>query len=411
MIEPEATGIVQRVFRTLLLCLLTLIPSAGIAEVLRYQDLERGNVAIAGNTLGLSKASGVNSPGNRGSIGTFITTNALSTDSIPASAPIWPSGTTNSWGFGASTALLSLPAGSTILYAELVWGGSTNYVEDVRASLDVAVGLEGPLGACGPIAPDPATSVSISETPDLVPYNYYLRSANVTSCVTTQGVGTWVVSGVPATQHESVDSLNAAGWALLVAYRDATEPLRSLSIVVDGTLVHELASSSITILGLATPESGPVEGRLIAAALEGDADATGDQIEIGPAGGALVALSGPNNPMTNFFASQINGADGLVDTNGSFGTVNHDAISGINTGGGRQGFDTTGIALSSSSGHLDNAQTAASLQVSTSGDAFVSLAYGLAVDRAAPSIPGVVAGGAWLLVAGLAATGIRWASR
>ncbi|MDJ0760997.1 MAG: hypothetical protein QNJ19_16500 [Woeseiaceae bacterium] len=381
------------------------------AEVVRYQSLATGNVTITGNTLGLSKASGANSPGDLGSIGTFITTNTSSVDSVPASSPSWPSGTTNAWAFGGSSAVLSIPPGSTVLHAELVWGGSTSYVEDVTASLDVAVGLEGPAGTCGSITPDPATAVTISEMPEFVAYEYYLRSSDVTSCVAAQGAGAWVASGVPATQHESVDSLNAAGWALIVAYRDTAEPLRTLAIIVDGSMVHELSSSNVTISGLATPDSGPVTGRLVAAALEGDADLDGDQLGFGPAGGPLVQLAGVNNPVANFFASQINGADGLLDSSGSFGTSNHDAPAGSNTIGARQGFDTTGIALSSASGHLVHGQSAADLQASTSGDAFVSMAYGLAVDRAAPTIPGLAIGGAVILAAGILATGVRRSQR
>lgn len=120
-----------------------------------------------------------------------------------------------------------------------------------------------------------------------------------------------------------------------------------------------------------------------------------------------MALSGPGNPVLNFFASQINDADGLLDTGGSFGAANHDAAHGINISGGRQGFDTTGVALASGSGHLANAQSGGDVALVSSGDAFVSFALGLAVDRTPPAIPMLPAAAVLALVAGLARFGAR----
>jgi len=365
----------------LLLSFLFLGASLSNAAVMRYQSIDHGDVSIAGNTLGLSKATDINSPGTRDSIGTFITTNLASSDTTPLSTPSWFAGTTNSWFWNASTAFLSLPAGSFILYAELVWGGSTKYVEDVTASLDVSVHLDGPSGTCGSVSPDPATAVTISDFNGIFTANYYMRSADVTACISAQGAGMYTVAGVPATQHKWTNNLNAAGWTLLVAYRNATDPLRNLTVFVDGTLVDESRQSSISITGLETPGSGGVGGHLVVAALEGDASSGGDQLRIRPAGGAYVTLSGSNNPASNFFASQINDASGNLDTSGSFGSSNHNAGSGTNITGGRQGFDITGVILSSDAGHFENNQVSADVEVRTSGDTLVTYAFGLAVDN------------------------------
>src|SRR5262249_19254629 len=82
-----------------------------------------GKITFTGNTLGLDKDTNVNRPGIRGSIGTFITTNPASQDgrSWPTSPP---GGTTANWRLNGSAAVLDLPATATVLYAELVWGGS-----------------------------------------------------------------------------------------------------------------------------------------------------------------------------------------------------------------------------------------------------------------------------------------------
>ena len=40
--------------------------------------------------------------------------------------PGWPLGTTDDWALASSEAVLDLPAGATVVYAELVWGGTIN---------------------------------------------------------------------------------------------------------------------------------------------------------------------------------------------------------------------------------------------------------------------------------------------
>ncbi|MGH8511710.1 MAG: hypothetical protein ACREU8_10130 [Gammaproteobacteria bacterium] len=87
----------------------------------RYSTTNRGAVSFTGNTLGLSKQSNANAPGTADSIGTFITTNLLSQDGT------YPFGTTANWQLNNSSAVLNLPVGSTVLYAELIWDGSSNH--------------------------------------------------------------------------------------------------------------------------------------------------------------------------------------------------------------------------------------------------------------------------------------------
>lgn len=90
----------------------------GQADELRFQAVVRGGVVATGNTLGLSKATGANAPGTQDSIGAFIAAGADSRDGS------YPPGTTGEWRRNASDAVLALPAGSEVLHAELVWGGS-----------------------------------------------------------------------------------------------------------------------------------------------------------------------------------------------------------------------------------------------------------------------------------------------
>lgn len=87
-----------------------------MAFITRYSTINRGGIRFIGNTLGLSKASNSLTAGTLGSIGAFTTLNNTQVSNFPV-------GTTSSYLENGSTASLNLPIGSSILYAELVWGG------------------------------------------------------------------------------------------------------------------------------------------------------------------------------------------------------------------------------------------------------------------------------------------------
>lgn len=357
------------------------------AQELRYSTTTAGGITAAGNTLGLSNAPSSNGPGINGSIGTFIAANASDVDTSPVSLGTpWGSGTTNDWTRNGSDAVLDLPDASEILYAELVWSGSYQYGgEDLSAQLNTPVTLA--FGSDNvSISPDPISSLTISETGESgFAIRYYIRSAEVTSFVASHGAGAYEVRGVPATQTTAVNTLNAAGWTLVVAYQADSQPIRNLSVFVGGSFVDEDDVQDYEPEGFCAPPFGPVEGRVVVSAVEGDANLTGDGLAIGTTTfGSFVSLSGPNNPATNVFASQINNDFGLTDTRGSVGSVNHNAFAGTNTVGGRQGWDLTSIELSDGEGHLQNAQTSAILRTQTEGDSFLPVLLAFEIDANAP---------------------------
>lgn len=85
--------------------------------ILRYSDIKTGGITFIGNTLGLSKRSNLNLSGTLGSIGAFTSLdNTLQVNTFPL-------GTTLNYLQNGSQAELTLPAGSSVLYAELIWGG------------------------------------------------------------------------------------------------------------------------------------------------------------------------------------------------------------------------------------------------------------------------------------------------
>ncbi len=72
--------------------------------------------------------------------------------------PGFPAGTTDEWQLNSSSAILNLPAGSSVLYAELVWAGTFRTdTEDVLPFLNDNITFTTPAGTFS-VTPDPATA-------------------------------------------------------------------------------------------------------------------------------------------------------------------------------------------------------------------------------------------------------------
>ncbi|WP_435168552.1 DUF7507 domain-containing protein [Paenibacillus glycanilyticus] len=335
---------------------------------------ETGGATFTGNTLGLSRSDTVAKPGTVDSIGAFITTDTS------VQYGTYPPGTTSSFQLNSSSAVLVLPPGATILYAELIWGGTyINNGVNLTAFINNPVSLRTPSGL-NSVAPDPATSFQVALSSTTLAY---VRSAEVTSLVSSAGAGTYTTGGVVGTIVIPDPTSNHAGWTLAVFYRDPASPLRNLSLRVGATVIQATSGPVDTVItGFATPLSGTLNGRTMIGAQEGDANKTGDKYLFGPSVGSLTALSGPNNLANNFFASQINKDDGTLDTSGTFGTRNQiNGNPGTNIIGGRQGWDITNVTISST---LSNAQTSAVFRLTTNGDGYLVDSVGIQVDIETP---------------------------
>lgn len=343
-----------------------------MAIVNRYNNTINGAITFTGNTIGLSKAFNTNFQGPQDAIG------AMATPNLASKVNDFPNGTTLNFKDNRSSAILTLPPQSIVLYAELIWSGSYVRVgQDLSAFINDNVTLTTPAGVYS-IPYDPATAATIFG-------QLYVRSANVTSIVQAAGAGTYSVGGIVATTIASDNTTNAGGWTLMVVYENPTLPIRDMSLFVTSEFVNSGSSSTpATITGFLTPSTGPVSGRLQVSALEGDSNRIGDQLLFGPSLMSLTPVSGPNNPIDNFFVSQINGDDGTLDTSGTFGNLNQPI--GANADGRRQGYDITNIDVSS---QLVNGQTSAVIQGTSSGDAYLINGLGLQIDVNAPKFEAV----------------------
>ncbi len=232
----------------------------------RYTATTRGGLRFTGNTLGLSKRTNQNASGTLGSIGAFASPGG-------GTVPTFPAGTTLSCAANGSSAVLNLPAGSTVLYAELVWGGNyRSRTQNISAAIDNAITFTSPLASVS-VTRNPLTAQNFTFTDSGLTLGYYVRSANVTAMVAAAGSGVYSVSGVPAlvdpTDADTRDT-NHAGWTLAVAYANAAEPIANLNLWIGGEIVSpDTPAVDVTVSGFSTPAAGAVNARLYISAGEG----------------------------------------------------------------------------------------------------------------------------------------------
>lgn len=352
-----------------------------MAFLQRYTTIERGGIRFIGNTLGLSKISNSLSAGALGSIGAFTSLNNTQFSNFPT-------GTTASYLQNGSSAVLTLPIGSTVLHAELVWGGLyQSQTQNISNVIDNPVTLVAD-GNLNSISPDATTSQNFL-IPSQGGFNlgFYVRTADVTSIVSNSLNGTYSVLGVPAlliANDNQTTQTNHAGWTLAVVYKNDSEIIRNLTLWVGGAVVGPTTPvSDTTLSGFTTPFALPISGKVYISAQEGDAVLTGDQFLFGKDAGSLAIISGPNNPANNFFASQINDENGVIDVTGTFGSRNANASAGTGVSAGRQGWDITAVDISP---QLEPSQTSALFRFTSSGDLYVPNALATQIDSLGASL-------------------------
>ena len=199
--------------------------------------------------------------------------------------------TTNS-----TSADLALPAGSTVLYALLVWGG-----RKTSPSAPITKVAFKPSGG----AYSTLTGTTSESTIGVPPYQGFI---DVTAQVLAAGNGTYWVANISASQGSD----RYAGWSLAVAYRNPAAPLRDLEVFRGFAEVNTSAPNNtvnIPIGGFLTPAGGPVNASIGFVTWEGDKGSTGDAVKLNG-----TTLSAATNPATNFFNSSISDAGTPITT-------------------------------------------------------------------------------------------------
>ncbi len=336
---------------------LLLFTSMAFAQVvtpfaIRYQTNDRGAITLIANTLmcagtgSTCNASQMNNPAANNNQ-TMIFINA------DASAPAWPSGRG-----GSSSATLSLPAGSQVLFAGLYWGARADPSAAGRNQISVKPPGSSSYQSISGTLLGTITTQGTSTT------RSYAAFADLTSLVQAAGSGTYWVGGIlAATGNDGLGFY--AGWSLVVVYRDTAQPLRNL-VVYDGLAVVSSGNPvTITPSGFLAPLTGPVNARMGAVAFEGDGGITGDQLLLNGS-----PLSDGQNPANNFFNSSVS----LLGTRFSAKTpdyINHMAVD---------------ADIVDATGRIPNGATSATLRFTSTQDVYFPTALTFQIDLYVPDL-------------------------
>ena len=315
----------------------------------RFQTNDSGNIAMAANTLMTCSASDPACPaaqaGGPDNNNDFVMT-YVDTDSDAAT-------------FDSSSADLTLPGGASVLFAGLYWGadvnGGTGGTDAPNPGARGTVEFAVPGGAYATV------NASVLDTSSAQPARYQ-GFADVTSAVSSAGNGTYTVADVQA----GTGNDRYGGWSLVVAYHDAAQPPRNLT-VFDGFQTVNAGNPTVTIpvSGFLTPLSGPVNTELGFVTWEGDRGLTGDSATLDG-----TTLTDALHPPNNFFNSTISDLGVPVTSK----NPNYD---------NQLGFDSS---LVDASGILGNGDSTATITAHTGGETFFPGVITFATDLYAPYI-------------------------
>jgi uncharacterized repeat protein (TIGR01451 family) len=346
-----------------------------------YSENHQGDITGTGNTLLSCFSADTRCAAARAGTGSNLNNNDLPMD--------WVDVDNDPATFNSSAATLGLPAGARVLKALLIYSGrlqqgadsggfqsrpapnpdARNQVLFRPPKLNAYVTLT---------APTIDEALDYTTTPPTP--REYQGVVDVTNLVAAAGPGEYTVANVQLGTGLNADQ--AGGWALAVAYEDATQPMRNLTMFTGFRFV--LANGppvDIPLAGFTTPKSGTVTTTLGLVAIEGDLGLTGDSATINAdasgqaasatcpaAPGAPCRLTNAANPASNFFNASISGRIAVPRRPNYLNQLGFDADI----------FAGTGL--------LANGQESTTLRLATSGDGFAPNGVSFATDLYAPSL-------------------------
>jgi uncharacterized repeat protein (TIGR01451 family) len=284
--------------------------------------------------------------------------------------------------FNSSSASLSIPAGAAVLFAGLYWGAALDQGETLPLQCDPAQPRTGhpalsPSAASSALLRGPGggayvpinASVFDTYTEDLActpgivdERTRYQGFADVTSLVKAGGGGTYTVANIQA----GTGADRHAGWSLVVAYQDPSQPARNLTIFDGFGQVALGANVPVTVSGFKTPLTGAVNTQIGIVAYEGDRTLKGDGVRLN--GSDLLDAA---HPLDNFFDSAIS----KLGTPVSSSTPNYQ---------NQLGFDAALLAVPA--GVVPNGATSAKIDLSTAQDRYLPGVVYFRTDIYAPEM-------------------------
>lgn len=312
-----------------------------------------------------------NTNGNLTQVGNTIMTCSVCTVLNNTSTMINFDGDTDTSTFNSSSADLTIPSGSTVLWAGLYWGARS-----ASASIgQVLFKTPGSFGYSSVNATQLDTAIAGSQA------NEYGGFADVTNLVSSGGSGTYWVGNIQTTAGATTQW---GGWSLIVAYANNNELLNNITVFDGYQLVNNATGITMNVSGFLTPLSGPVVSRIGLIGWDGDDGAggalyTGDQFQVNG-----ISLYDNCNPSSNdFFNSTI---CNLGVPNQARYPNNASYPAGMTN---TLGVDVDLVQLAS--GIIPNGATSATLKFTTTGEFFGAHAAAFVTNLYVPIVtPNVV---------------------
>src|SRR3954453_8089233 len=303
----------------------------------RFAQTARGDVTAVGNTSMTCPAAAANCAAAQG--GAVYSNNDFTMAYVDADADA----TTT---LDSSAATVSLPAGSTVLWAGLYWSGHSSSVNRDKVQFKAP-------GAGSYTQLTAAPADLLTSTTQAARYRAF---RDVTAEVAAAGAGTYWVGDVQSTTGTD----RFAGWALFVAYRDNAQPIRRLNVYDGLGTVDSTHTFQTSIAPFHTPATGTVTTKAGLLTFEGDA---GIASETAAFNGH--ALSDALNPVGN-------GMNSTIEAGGaSFTAKTPDYANQL-------GMD---LDVYANPGALANDQSSASLAFSSTNEYFMPSAFFLVSDE------------------------------
>jgi len=331
---------------------MTATASADRAFSLRYSASETGSLVGIGNSNMTCPASSSGCSSARSATPPTSADGSLNNDNWEMT---WVDVDSDSGTFNSSTSDLSIPAGSTIQYAALYWGG-----RDAGSNKN-KVKLKLPGGSSYQTVTSSVIDTIASGNNNGI-YQAYADVTSLVNALPNSGSGTYTVADIQGSTGKKM----MAGWSLIVVYRNQSEPMKNITVFDGLVAVDTSSSATINVNGFLTPPSGPINAKAGFITWEGDMGIVGDSAKLNG-----YTLSDTRHPASNFFNSSVS-HDGVSDASRNPAYSNN------------LGFDAAW--MTPPNGAIGNSATSATIKVDTNGDAFVPGVMTLQVEVYSPKI-------------------------
>jgi len=230
----------------------------------RYAENLNGNFIMRGNT-NLECASGCPA--------TPVTNNGITMGYVDID--------TDATTVNSSNNTFIIPAGATVEWAGLYWGGvygsTRTGITNPPASLNIdQVKFMEPGGVSYTTINSEIRNI---ETNFGNPWNTFMSFADVTSIVQAAGSGVYQVADIALVTGSAYTGPNG-GWNMVVVYGDPSEKARRINIWDGFDAFGFGADDDFTVTGLLTPSSGAFETHAGYFGFDGEASFTGDFVNI-----------------------------------------------------------------------------------------------------------------------------------